>query len=388
MDQPARAPAGRLLSGPFIALTVAELGYFAAAGVAIFTLPLFATGPIGTDEAGAGVAFGAFSLTALVLRPYAGRLADTWGRRPLLLGGASIAAVAMLGHVYAESLAVLVLLRLALGVGEAAFFVAGFAAVADMAPPDRTGEALSYNSLGLYFGIALGPPLGELLVRVGGYDTAWSGAAGLCLLAALTVVLLIPETGDRGPAEEHSALIHRPAIALSAAFAAGLAAVFGFMSLVTLRATDLDLARPSIALFCYGLVVVFCRVAFAKVPDRHPPLAVAGFALVAVAAGLVVLATTAHALLLLVATVLVAVGIAFMTPAFFSAIFATAGPRQRGAASGTASLFMDLGFGGGPVVLGLAAATAGMPTAFLVGASIAAGAALWTRLRGRAPVAA
>lgn len=387
MDQPPRASAGRLLTGPFIALTVAELGYFAAAGLAIFALPLFATGPIGTDEAGAGLAFGAFSVTALVLRPYAGRLTDTWGRRPMLLGGAAIAAVGMLGHVYADSLAELIALRLLLGVGEAAFFVAGFAAVADLAPPDRTGEALSYNSLGLYLGIALGPPLGELLVREGGFDAAWSGAAVLCLASAVVVVVLIPETGERGPAGP-APLIHRPAIAPSAAFAAGLAAVFGFMSLVTLRAADLDVGRPSVALFSYGLVVVACRIAFAKVPDRHPPLAVAGLALTAVAAGLVLTAATATGVLLVVATALVGVGVAFMTPAFFSAIFSTAGPRQRGAASGTASLFMDLGFGGGPVLLGLVAATGGLPTAFVVGASVAATAALWTRLRPEAPVVA
>jgi len=387
MDQPPRAPAGRLLSGPFVALTLAELGYFAAAGLAIFTLPLFATGPIGTDEAGAGLAFGAFSVSALVLRPYAGRLTDRWGRRPLLTVGAGLAAAALVGHVYAESLAVLVALRLVLGVGEAAFFVASFAAIADLAPPNRIGEALSYNSLGLYFGIALGPPLGELLIDIGGYEAAWSGAAGLCVASVLVVLVFVPETGSTGRAE-HSSLIHRPAIAPSIAFAAGLAAVFGFMSLVTLRATDLGIARPSVALLCYGLVVVVCRIAFAKLPDRHPPLTVAGSALVTVAAGLVLVAATASGVLLITATALVAVGVAFMTPAFFSAIFSTAGTRQRGAASGTASLFMDLGFGGGPVALGLAASVGGMPVAFVVGASIAAAGALWTRLRPLAPVAA
>ena len=49
----------------------------------------------------------------------------------------------------------IVALRLLAGVAEAAFFVAGFAALADLAPPARLGEALSYNSPGLYLGIAL-----------------------------------------------------------------------------------------------------------------------------------------------------------------------------------------------------------------------------------------
>ena len=74
----------RLLTAAFVRLVLADLAYFTSAGVAIYVLPLWVTGPLGSNEAGAGLAFGAFAITALVLRPFAGRLADTLGRRPLL----------------------------------------------------------------------------------------------------------------------------------------------------------------------------------------------------------------------------------------------------------------------------------------------------------------
>ncbi len=61
----------------FVRLALADLAYFTAAGVAIYALPLYVTGPLGSDKAGAGLAFGAFAITALVLRPIAGRLSDT-----------------------------------------------------------------------------------------------------------------------------------------------------------------------------------------------------------------------------------------------------------------------------------------------------------------------
>ncbi len=54
-------PAGagdRLLTRSFVLLTVAELAYFTADGIAIYTLPLFVTGPVGSDMAGAGISFG------------------------------------------------------------------------------------------------------------------------------------------------------------------------------------------------------------------------------------------------------------------------------------------------------------------------------------------
>ena len=153
-----------------------ELAYFTAAGIAIYTLPLFVTGPVGSDMAGAGIAFGAFAVSALLLRPFAGRLCDTWGRRPLLITGAVLCAVSMMLTAHAETLAVVVALRLVLGVAEAAFFVAAIAALADLAPRSRIGEAMSVNSLGLYLGLGLGPPLGEVLVKTTGYAAAWYAA--------------------------------------------------------------------------------------------------------------------------------------------------------------------------------------------------------------------
>src|SRR4029453_1984324 len=99
---------GRLVTPAFIRLAVADLAYFTATGIAIYTLPLWVTGPVGSNKSGAGLAFGVFAVSALILRPVAGRLADTRGRRPLLLGGALLSAVGMLGTAYAETLALVI----------------------------------------------------------------------------------------------------------------------------------------------------------------------------------------------------------------------------------------------------------------------------------------
>ena len=78
----------RLFTPAFIALTLADLAYFTAAGLLVLATPLFASGPLGADAVGVGIAVGAFSVTALVLRPWAGRESDRRGRRPLLVAGA------------------------------------------------------------------------------------------------------------------------------------------------------------------------------------------------------------------------------------------------------------------------------------------------------------
>jgi predicted MFS family arabinose efflux permease len=371
-------PRERLLTPAFVRLAVADLAYFTAAGVAIFALPLYVTGPVGSNKAGAGLAFGAFAVTALILRPFAGRLSDDRGRRPLLVGGALLCAVAMLLTAYVDALAPVVALRLTLGVAEAAFFVASFAALADLAPPSRLGEALSYNSLGLYLGLALGPLLGEALVETWGFTAAWYGAAVLSLMAA-AVVLAIGETRpDRPATTERAPLIHRKAVLPALGFFSSIVAMAGFLAYASLHAQSVGLTRASLPLFVYGMVVVVGRIAFARIPDRLPPLQLGATALVTIALGLTVAALWATPLGMLTGTVLLGLGVTFSTPAFFTAVFASVKPSERGSASGTASAFLDLGLGGGPIVLGLVAEAAGIPWVFGVAAGVALAGAAWT----------
>ena len=366
----------RLLTAAFIRLTLADVAYFTATGVAIYTLPLWVTGPIGSDKSGAGLAFGAFAVSALILRPVAGRLADTRGRRPLLVGGALISAVGMLGTAYADNLVLVILLRLLLGVAEAAFFVASIATLADLAPPSRMGEATSYNSLGLYLGLAFGPPLAEMLVRTAGFSAAWYGAAALSLIAAVAAAGIKNlrsgvATGDR------IRLIYWKAVPPALGFFASVVAMGALFAFGALQANAVGLVPASTPLFVYGLVVVAGRLSLARFLDRLPALMLGAAALVIIAGGLMIMAFWTAPLGMVLGAAVFALGITLSTPAFFSAIFATAQPSERGAASGTASVFLDLAMGGGPMLLGLTAQAGGIPFAFGLAAAVALAGSGW-----------
>jgi predicted MFS family arabinose efflux permease len=366
----------RLLTAAFIRLTLADVAYFTATGVAIYTLPLWVTGPIGSDKSGAGLAFGAFAVSALILRPVAGRLADTRGRRPLLVGGALISAVGMLGTAYADNLVLVILLRLLLGVAEAAFFVASIATLADLAPPSRMGEATSYNSLGLYLGLAFGPPLAEMLVRTAGFSAAWYGAAALSLIAAVAAAGIKNlrsgvATGGR------IRLIYWKAVPPALGFFASVVAMGALFAFGALQANAVGLMPASTPLFVYGLVVVAGRLSLARFLDRLPALMLGAAALVIIAGGLMIMAFWSAPLGMALGAAVFALGVTLSTPAFFFAIFATAQPSERGAASGTASVFLDLAMGGGPMLLGLAAQAGGIPFAFGLAAAVALAGSGW-----------
>jgi predicted MFS family arabinose efflux permease len=133
----------------------------------------------------------------------------------------------------------------------------------------------------------------------------------------------------------------------------------------------------STPLFVYGIIVVAGRLLLARVLDRFRPLLLGAVALVIIGGGLMIMALWTTPLGMVLGAAVFALGITLSTPAFFSAIFATARPAERGAASGTASVFLDLAMGGGPMLLGFAAQASGIPFAFGVAAAVALAGAGW-----------
>lgn len=365
---------------PFVLLGLCELAYFTAAGLTIPLTPLFAEGPLGANELWTGIAIGVFSVTAVVLRPFAGRISDRRGRRKLILGGALLAAVALAAHAITTTLWMLIGLRLVLGVAEAFFFVAAFAALADMAPRGRAGEALSFNSLALYLGIAVGPLLGYALLEAGDYQLAWLGGAALAILAT-GLALFIGETAPPAAADAPpTPLFHPAAIAPGLAIFAGTAAMGGFLGFVALQAPRVGMDGSGPVLLLFGLVVIVCRVAFARLPDRVPPFRLAAAALAIAALGMGVASIFVSTAGLLVGALLLAIGMAFVTPAIFAATLSRVVAAERGSALATVSVFIDLAFGAGPIIVGFVAGFAGIPAGFAAVGAIAGIAALGVAL--------
>src|SRR5687767_8325141 len=142
----ATAERPRLVTGPFMLVMLSNFAYFLAVGATLPTVPLFVEGPLGGGSVAVGLTIGTFSLAAVLLRPFTGRLADRRGRRLLIIVGGGIVALSLFGYVPTDSLWVLLVLRLLSGAGEALFYVGTASAINDLARDERRGEAFSYFS--------------------------------------------------------------------------------------------------------------------------------------------------------------------------------------------------------------------------------------------------
>lgn len=361
-----------LVTPAFLALAGSALVFFIAGGMVLPVVAPFAVGPLGSDAAGAGLAYGAFSGAALIMRPIVGWAADRFGRRPLLIGGAVMSVAALAFHLAVDSLALFVVARGLLGVAEAFFFVAVLAAGADLAPPSRRGEALNLLTLSLYLGIGIGPLIGEMVLRAGGFGGVWLASAALTGVAA-ALCLVVPETSPtvlapRAGPRARARLIHPAAIFPGILILAGTWGMAGFLAYLPLHAADVGLDGAGIPFAIYAFLVCGLRIVFAKLPDQLGPARVSGAALAIGAAGMTVLGAVPSPIGLIAGTVLFGIGVAFLVPGLLTLAVSRVDETERGAVVGTASAFLDLSFGLAPAVLGLVAESAGFGATFLVGA--------------------
>ncbi len=126
-----------------------------------------------------------------------GALADSWGRRPVVLWGLAAFTLASLGCALSQSIGQLVLFRAVQGLSTGAGIVVSRAVIRDMFAPAQAQQVMSQVTI--YFGVApaIAPIVGGwLFVHAGWHSIFWFlTAVGVVLWAAN--YQLLPETLHR-----------------------------------------------------------------------------------------------------------------------------------------------------------------------------------------------
>ena len=343
-----------------------------AVGAVLPVLPRYVRGPLGAGDIAVGVVIGSYAVTGLLLRPFAGRLADHRGRRPTVLLGAALVAIG--GFMYLLPLGVpgLIAARLVLGGGEGAVFTAGSAWIVDLAPPARRGRVIGLYGLAVWGALSIGPLVGELIQHAGGYTAVWLFAGAVPLIgAAIATRVPDPFRPHPGAAGEHHALIERealrPGIALALA-SIGYATVAAF---VVLHLDARGVGHGATVFGAFATMVVLTRLISGDLPDRVGPVRVAIAAALVEAVGLATMGLATSLPVAIAGALAMGAAFSLLYPSLSLIVVSRVSDRRRGAALGTFTAFFDAGVGLGAPLAGLAAAIFSYEGAFLLSAAIA-----------------
>ncbi|HWO93753.1 MAG TPA: MFS transporter [Dehalococcoidia bacterium] len=404
-------PEPPIFTRDFALVCLATLLFFTAFLFYFPTLPTFAE-RLGSAESEIGLLIAASSMTALVVRPFVGQLIDALGSRRLVVAGALLYVFTTLAYNLADSMPLLIVVRIFNGMSLATFVTSTGAYVADIAPVARRGEAMGYYGLANNLAFAIGP-----LIAVGVMDASaladaeeainaragWlAGAAAkpenftlVFLLAsgfALAAFVMSLRLRETGAARYPFRFVVNPAdvFTRSALFPSAINFVssFAFATIVTfvaLFAKDNDMGGgASLFFLIYAASIMAMRLIGGRLSDRYGrgSMIVPGIAILA--ASLLVTGYAQHETMFWFGAMLYGVGAGAAQPALMALTVDLAAPEERGRAMGTFTLSNDLGLSLGALALGVILEASNYETMYTVAAVIVlAGALIYVLGSGR-----
>jgi MFS family permease len=326
----------------------------------------------------------------VVAVPFFGGISDAIGRRPVLLPALAIAALSLVGYLFANGFWLLLLPRIASGFAVGLFTGAATATLADLEPHGDTRRAATHASTTSVAGFAIGPLVGGLFVQYGPWPLRLVFAVSLVLLVpAFAGVLLMRETvTERRPYTWWSPQLSRPPHSGRSLFGlASLIALCAFMTASFFQALGptmvVDLLGVENRAVAAAAVVCFLGTsAVAQLRFRSaaiPKATTAGLLLLPVGLVLVIAALLQASLPLFVAGALVGglgQGLAYLGGQGLVARIAPA--AERAGLFSTYFVIIYVAGSGTAIALGVAAKAYGLQPSTITYATIAAALALTT----------
>lgn len=362
MTIPSDTPASKLWTRDFLLITLANLFLFLGFQMLLPVLPQYAK-VLGGSETAAGLVVGIFSVSSVLVRPFAGRALDKYGRRAIFLAGLAIFLGSVMAYIVVPTVTLLLLFRFIHGCGWSAASTGTNTIASDIIPAQRLGEGMGYFGLTSTLAMAVAPALGLAIVLHAGYTTMFiiSAAAVVCAAAAALGLSFrqTPSRATSGSLWEQTAL-HPAAVMFCVTMTYGAVVAF-----VVLYATYRGIGNIGPFFTVYAAALMLSRPLFGRLADRRGLNVAVIPGLTCVGATMLLLAA-AHTLpQFLIAGFIYGIGFGAVQPSLQAMALRHAAPTRRGAANATFFTGFDLGIGAGSMVWGAVAQQIGYSAMYL-----------------------
>lgn len=154
-------------------------------------LPLLAR-QFGVSAASSSLALSLTTLSLALCLLVSGALAESWGRKPVMVAALGLASLLGMACMLAESWELLLVLRALLGLALSGLPALAMAYVGEEFEPESLPAAMGLYIGGTALGGLLGRLVSGLLSDIGGWQLALGGIAGLGLFALVLFIWLLP----------------------------------------------------------------------------------------------------------------------------------------------------------------------------------------------------
>ncbi|WP_339292005.1 MFS transporter [Paenibacillus sp. FSL W8-0187] len=340
----------------------------------------------------AGLASSIFVVGALIGRLIGGSIIERVGRKKLLFTGLIAFSVLIGLYFIVNSLSVLLIVRFFHGIAFALASTATGTIAASLIPNSRRGEGTGYYGVSIIIASAIGPFIGLMINEHASMMANFTLCGVLGVLSLLSAFFMnIPKLVLTAEQEKDlqglklSNFIEPKALPISlVSFVMG----FGYSSVLTylmIFAGQISLTEIASYFFIvYAIVVILSRPFTGRWFDQRGANVVMYPAILSFAIGMVLLSQAHHGLTLLLSAVFVGLGYG-TTQSSSQALAIKRSPAHRiGLATSTFYIFVDVGIGFGPFILGFLTPLVGFRGMYIAMAVLlAAGIVLYHFLVGK-----
>jgi MFS family permease len=344
-------------------------------GIPLAVLPGYVHSDLGFGAVAAGLVISVQYLATLLSRPYSSKIIDNRGAKKAViygLAGCGLSGVFMLVSAWLHSLPLLSLIclfigRLVLGSAESLVGSGSIGWGIGRVGAPNTAKVISWNGIASYGALAVGAPLGVLLVQQFGL---WSMGVSIMLLSGLGLALAWPKQASPIVHGERMPFLH--VLGKVTPHGTGLAlGGIGFGTIatfITLYYASHSWPNAVLCLSLFGACFIGARLLFGNLINRLGGFRVAIACLAVETLGLLLLWLAPSPGLALAGAALTGFGFSLVFPALGVEAVNLVPAANRGAAVGAYSLFIDLSLGITGPVAGAIASGFGFASIFLFAA--------------------
>jgi len=180
----------KLWTWSFISACIGNFLLFFAFYMLVPIFPLFMLDQYSVDKTSIGVILSAYTLAALLIRPFAGFLLDMVYRKPVYLISYLLFILSFVGYPIANTIGLFLFFRILHGFTFGFVTTAGNSFVVDITPAERRGEGLGFFGVANTLAMAVGPMTGMYLHNYYDYDVIFYTAIGLGITGLIFASLI------------------------------------------------------------------------------------------------------------------------------------------------------------------------------------------------------